>query len=54
MIKNLLIDFFVFCQILLFWLFAFLIMLPLRLLDRLLGTKLFHYVDRFTRSIAER
>lgn len=53
MFKKLLLDFFVFSQILLFWLFAFLVMLPLRQLDRRLGTRLFQYMDRFTRFIAD-
>ncbi len=47
-------DLLVFAEILLFWPFAVLVMLPARWVDRRLGTSLFPALDRFTRAVARR
>ena len=48
----LLFDFFVFVEILLYWAFALVVMLPLSGIDRVLGTRLVGPFDRLTRWIA--
>ena len=50
--KNLAWDLVVFTQILVYWPFAILVMLPARWLDRRLGTALFARLDRLVRAIA--
>jgi hypothetical protein len=51
-LRNLAWDLLVFVEILLYWPFALLVMLPARWLDRHLGTSLFQGLDRLTRAIA--
>jgi hypothetical protein len=51
-LRNLARDLLVFAEILLYWPFAALVMLPARWLDRRLGTSLFQRLDRLTRAIA--
>lgn len=53
-LRNLSRDLLVFAEILLYWPFAVLVMLPARWLDRRLGTSLFLRLDRRTREIAGR
>ena len=52
-LRNLAWDLLVFTEILLYWPFAVLVMLPARWLDRHLGTSLFPLLDRLTRAIAD-
>jgi hypothetical protein len=51
-LRNLVWDLLVFVEILLYWPFALLVMLPARWLDRRLGSSLFERLDRLTRVIA--
>jgi hypothetical protein len=53
-LRNLGRDLLVFAEILLYWPFAVLVMLPAQWLDRRLGTSFFSLLDRLTREIADR
>ena len=50
--RNLLVDFIVFVEILLYWLFVLVVMLPASVLDRLFRTRWLEAADRLTRRIA--
>lgn len=51
MLKPLLYDFVMFALTLLYVPFIFMILLPLKYLDKLLGTRLFSYAIRFTKML---
>jgi hypothetical protein len=51
--KNLAWDMLVFAEIILYWPFAIILMLPLRHFDRRFGTHIFAALDRLVRSIAD-
>lgn len=50
--RSLLQDFVVFAEILLYWLFVLLVMLPVLVLDRVFRTRWLAAADRLTRCIA--
>jgi len=52
-LKNLVRDMLVFAEIVLYWPFAVIVMLPLRYLDRRFGIHVFPLVDRIVRAIAD-
>jgi hypothetical protein len=52
-LKNLAWDMLVFVEILLYWPFAIIIMLPIRGLDRRFGIHVFPALDRVVRAIAD-
>ena len=52
MIKNVITDLFYFCLILIYWLIAICILLPILYLDRLIGTRIFNYLDIQIRKIS--
>ncbi len=51
--KNLAWDMLVFAEMVLYWPFALMVMLPLSRLDRWFGTSLFARLDRLMRAIAD-
>lgn len=51
--KNLAWDMLVFAEIVLYWPFAIMVLLPLRRFDRWFGTHLFAALDRVMRAIAD-
>ena len=51
--KNLVWDMLVFAEMVTYWPFAIIVMLPLRRFDRRFGTSLFAALDRLMRAIAD-
>jgi hypothetical protein len=51
-VRALLLDFFIFVEILVYWAFVLVVMLPLSFLDRRLRTRLVVPLDHLTRWIA--
>lgn len=51
--RNLVWDFLVFSEIVLYWPFAFLVMRPAQRFDRLCGTTIFPLLDKTMRAIAD-
>jgi hypothetical protein len=52
-VKNLMWDMLIFAEMLLYWPFAIVIMLPIRRFDRRFNTNIFPSLDRLMRAIAD-
>lgn len=50
--KNLFTDFYYFILIIIYWVFAFLILHPIKFIDRSIGTNVFNYLDKQIRKIS--
>ena len=50
--KNLFVDFYNFCLVIVYWPFAFIILIPIKYIDRLVGTHIFIFLDKLIRKIA--